>query len=111
MHEAVAEFIHEGGGKEMGLGDVEEAGVHRRIKGEVQRGRGDAGGQGAAEGFLEVAATEGQEAFGIGEEEADGKFVLTVAKFAVPIGGELVVGVFSGAADGESTGSGVTGRD
>ena len=55
----------------------------------------------AAERGLQAAGAEGQAGFGVGEERSGRKFVLAAAEFAVPVGGELVVGVFAGPADDE----------
>src|SRR6202035_3859314 len=76
------------------------------VEREVQRGRTDAAGEGAAQGFLKIATAEGQRRFGIGEEEASGELVLPAAEFAVPVGGELVVVVLAWAADGKRNGIG-----
>src|ERR1700704_4723388 len=82
----------------------EEPALQREIIGEVKIGGADAAGECAAEGSLEAACAEGKKRFRIGEEEAGGNFVLPATEFAVPVGGELVVGVFSGLADNEGTG-------
>src|SRR5712664_1040579 len=79
----------------------EETALQREIVRKVEIGRADTAGKCAAEGSLEAAGTEGKKRFRIGEEEAGGDFVLSATKFAVPIGGELVVGVFSRLADNE----------
>jgi hypothetical protein len=53
---------------------------------------------------LESAGAEREEGFGIGEEEACADFVLAGMEFAIPVGGELVVGVATGFADQILTG-------
>src|SRR5271169_1237073 len=85
----------------MRLRNIQESGIHRRVKRKVQRRRADTAGQRAAQRFLQVAAAERQKALGIGKEKPGGKFVLAAAEFAVPVGCELVVGIFSRPADGE----------
>src|SRR6195256_2555031 len=83
----------------------EEPALQREIIGEVKIGGADAAGECAAEGSLEAACAEGKKRFRIGEEEAGGNFVLAATEFAVPVGGELVVGVFSGLADNKGAGA------
>src|SRR5882762_1681045 len=89
----------------MGFAGGEEPALQRETIGEVKIGGADAAGECAAEGSLEAACAEGKKRFRIGEEEAGGNFVLAATEFAVPVGGELVVGVFSGLADNEGAGA------
>src|SRR6267143_3253519 len=81
----------------------EETALQREIVRKVEIGRADTAGEGAAERSLEAARAEGKQRFRIGEEEAGGDFVLAATEFAVPVGGELVVSVFSRLADKEGT--------
>src|SRR6267378_2107394 len=81
----------------------EETALQREIVRKVEIGRADTAGEGAAERSLEAARAEGKQRFRIGEEEAGGDFVLAATEFAVPVGGELIVSVFSRLVDNEGT--------
>ena len=103
-HVAEAEVVDEGGRKQMGFRDAEETAGNGQVVWEIQIGGADTAGQSAAERSLQTAGAEGQERLGVGEKETRGYFVRAAAEFTVPIGGELVVGVFAGAADDEGRG-------
>ena len=57
---------------------------------------------------MKVATAKREEGLRIGEKEAGGKFIGASVEFAVPVRGELVIGVFAGTADGERIGDGIT---
>src|SRR6201981_1226134 len=88
----------------MGLGHVQKARVNRSIKREIKSGGADAAGECAAERFRQVTAAEGEESFGVGVEETRRNFVLAAVEFAVPVRGELIVGVLTRSADCEGSG-------
>src|ERR1700730_10445527 len=83
----------------------EESTLEREIVREIEVSGADAAGKGAAKGSLEAAGAEGKQGFRIGEKEAGGDFILAAVKFAIPVGGGLVVGVFSRLASNEVTGA------
>src|ERR1035438_6343195 len=85
--------------------------MNRGVEREVQRRSADAAGQRAAEGFLKVAAAEGEKARGIREEKPERNLILTAAEFAVPVGGELIIVICSLATDGEAVGCRVAAGD
>src|SRR6266850_340564 len=95
VDKAETEIVHQRRREEMRFADSEEPALQRQVVRKVEIGRGDAAGEGAPEGSLEAAGAEGKQRFRIGEEEAGGEFVLAATEFVVPVGGELVVGVFS----------------
>src|SRR5271165_2052123 len=92
----------------MGLGDVQEASVNRRIEREVERSTADTAGEGAAQGLLKIASTEREKGFRIGEKEPCRQFITAAVEFTVPVRGELIIGVTAGAADGKESGGGIT---
>src|SRR5215475_7814950 len=104
MHKAKTEFVNEHRRKEMRFGHIQKARMDGRIKWKIQGSRADAARQGAAERLWQVTSAKRQERFTVREEKACGEFVLPAAEFAIPVGCELVVGVFARAADGESAG-------
>src|SRR5882724_574472 len=89
----------------MRLGYVEESGFDWSVKGKVEGSGGDAAGQCAAEGLLQVTRAKRQEGLGIGKEKVRGEFVLSAAEFAVPVGRELVVVIAARLANRESAGT------
>src|SRR5882724_1798758 len=95
----------------MGFVDREETRFYRDVIGKIEVGSADAAGQGTTERSLQASGAEGEYRFGIGEEKSRGNFVLSAAKFAVPICGELVVGIFAGFAGDKSTRSARSPRD
>ena len=80
----------------MRLVHAEESRADRNIVGKIQVRGADAAGKRAAQRSLQAAGAEGQEGFRIGEEETGGNFVLAAVEFPVPVGGELIVGIFPG---------------
>src|SRR6266481_2219821 len=83
---------------------VEETRAHRRVEGEIQRRRADAARQCAPKRFLEIASAKRQETFRIRVEKTRRDLVLAAPEFPVPVRRELVVGKFSGLAQGEGPG-------
>src|SRR6266571_779055 len=73
--------------------------MHRSVERKVKEPGENAAAERAPKGFLQIAAAEGQEAFRIRKEEPRRKFVRPAAELAVPVAGELVVGIFSRTAD------------
>ena len=71
------------------------------------RSAADAAGERTAQRFLKVAAAERKKRFRIGKKEACGEFVGAAVEFAIPVRGELVVGVLAGTADGKGAGRGI----
>ena len=61
----------------------------------------DAAGQGTAQRSLQAAGSKRQYLLAVGEEEAGRDFVVAAVKFAVPVRGELIFGVFAGLAHNE----------
>src|SRR6185369_1373345 len=82
----------------MRLPHAEEARVDRQVIGEVQVRCRDAAGQRASQRRLQSAGAKGKHRLRVREEESRGDLVLAAAKFAIVVGRELVVGIFSGTA-------------
>jgi hypothetical protein len=100
--EADADFVDHGGRKEVSFREVEETAAHRQGVREVEVGSRDA----AAERSLQAARAERLKGFRIGIEEAERNFVATTVEFALPVGGELIVGEFTGRTKAESAKAG-----
>ena len=85
----------------MSLGEGEDAIFDRELIRKVEIAAADA----AAERGLQASGAEGNVGFKILKEETGGKLVVGVVKFAVPVSGELIVGVGAGLADSERHGT------
>src|SRR5882724_8941760 len=80
---------------------AEEAGAHRDVKRKVKIRCTDAAGKRSTKGSLQAAGAKRKQRFGVGKEESRANLVLAAAQFPIPIGGELIVGIFSRFADNE----------
>lgn len=87
----------------MRLGKIEEPRVNWRIKWKVQSAGTYTAGKRAAQRLGKVAATKRQERFRIGKEESRRDLVLPSTELTVPVGSELVICVFAGAANRKGT--------
>src|SRR5256885_1996080 len=80
---------------------AEEAGVHRDVKRKVKIRCTDAARKRSAERSLQAARAKRKQRFGVGKEESRANLILATPEFSIPIGGELIVGVFPRFADDE----------
>ena len=87
----------------MCLSKIEEPRVNGRIKRKVQSAGTYTAGKRAAQRLGKVTATKGQERFRIGKEKSRRELVLPSTKLTVPVGSELVIRVFAGAANRKGT--------
>jgi hypothetical protein len=97
VDQAEAKVVDQLGGEKVSLGDAEETIVDGEVIGKVEIG----GSGWSAQRGLQSAGAEGDVLFGVGKEEASRDFVFGVVKIAVPVGSELIIDKFAGAADGE----------